>query len=362
MKIRHISLLSTLALTAAAHAQSTSFTYQGRLKNGTAAASGAHDMRFKLFDAATGGTQVGSTQCLNNVALTEGLFSATIDFGPQFLTTAQRFLEIDVRADFGSPCTDVFGYVTLTRQLMTPAPRATAATVANALAAPDGSPATALMVDNSGNIGVGTTTPTHSVHVASPIPALALQDTDSTTDQVGFISYRDSANAERAWIGFGSAGDPDFSIINARPSGDIVLNTLGGGRVGIGTASPLSTLDVRGNIRFGSSGQYLATAADNNLRIIQGTVDPGSGCSDTPTTSGLGFTITVLSCAEIRVNFTTPFTGTPVVVASAEWDFNNGSRYVTCSDTTTSSVAMRVFFANGNNTRAKFRFMAVGPR
>ena len=37
----------------------TTFTYQGRLIDGGIAANGAYDLRFRLFDAATGGAKWG---------------------------------------------------------------------------------------------------------------------------------------------------------------------------------------------------------------------------------------------------------------------------------------------------------------
>jgi hypothetical protein len=76
----------------------------------------------------------------------------------------------------------------------------------------------------------------------------------------------------------------------------------------------------------------------------------------------MGFTVTNLSCGEIRINFTPPFSGTAVVIASADWTSSTGGKYVTCSDATSSTVAIRVFRSNGNNVRESFEFMAVGPR
>jgi hypothetical protein len=41
----------------------TAFTYQGELAGGGVPVTGAYDVRFRLFDAASGGTQIGSTLC-----------------------------------------------------------------------------------------------------------------------------------------------------------------------------------------------------------------------------------------------------------------------------------------------------------
>ena len=256
-------LIAFCLLTSASsvHAQSSAFTYQGKLTSNAQPAEGLHDFRFRLYDAATGGSQIGTTLCLDDLPVTGGLFTATIDFGAggQFVTTGARFLEIDVRANIGQPCTDVFGYVLLTpRQAITPTPSATHAKSAFGLAAADGSPSNAVVVDNAGNVGIGTAAPTHNLHIATVGPTLALQDTDSSGgaggQQVGYVSYRDSGNIERAWVGYGSAGDPDFSIINVRPGGDIVLNTFSnGGKVGIGTPSPQAALHVAGSGIFEGS-------------------------------------------------------------------------------------------------------------
>src|SRR5262245_20484443 len=130
MRTNSIASIIAVAATALsigrAHAQSTAFTYQGRLQNGGAPATGVHDFRFRLFDAASGGSQVGVTQCIDNLAVNQGLFTATVDFGPQFVTPAQRFIEIDVRGDTGLTCGDATGFQTLSpRQLITAAPLAT---------------------------------------------------------------------------------------------------------------------------------------------------------------------------------------------------------------------------------------------
>src|SRR5438552_18397638 len=89
--------LLILFSTAMAFAQTSSFTYQGRLTDGGAAANGNYDLQFAVFDSLSGGTQIGSTQTLNTVAVSNGVFTVTLDFGANSFPGANRFLEISAR-------------------------------------------------------------------------------------------------------------------------------------------------------------------------------------------------------------------------------------------------------------------------
>ncbi len=60
----------------------TAFTYQGELRNGGTPATGLYDLRFRLYDALTGGTQVGSTLCADNVNVADGRFRLNWTSGP----------------------------------------------------------------------------------------------------------------------------------------------------------------------------------------------------------------------------------------------------------------------------------------
>jgi hypothetical protein len=81
-----------------AWAQGTAFSYQGQLTDGAAVANGTYDLRFTLWNAATGGAPQGTTLTQSGVGVTNGLFTATLDFGAQF-TGANRWLEIAVRTN-----------------------------------------------------------------------------------------------------------------------------------------------------------------------------------------------------------------------------------------------------------------------
>jgi hypothetical protein len=97
----------------------TALTYQGRLTDGGAPANGTYDLEFKLYEALSGGSPVGSTVTLGEVTVTNGLFTVQLDFGNVFDGTA-LYLDVGVR-----PGASVGAYTPLTpRQQLTAAPYA----------------------------------------------------------------------------------------------------------------------------------------------------------------------------------------------------------------------------------------------
>ena len=62
--------------TQGAHGLTTAFTYQGRLEQSGSPRNGPCDFNFKLFNADSGGVQVGSSpQAKNSVDVANGLFT-----------------------------------------------------------------------------------------------------------------------------------------------------------------------------------------------------------------------------------------------------------------------------------------------
>jgi hypothetical protein len=90
-------LLATLA----AKAQTTAFTYQGRLTDGTVAANGNYDVQFRLLDTQTvgTGTQHGGTVLVPAVQVAGGIFTVQLDFGAcgTCFDGSPRFVEIAVK-------------------------------------------------------------------------------------------------------------------------------------------------------------------------------------------------------------------------------------------------------------------------
>ena len=97
------------------------FTYQGLLRSGGNPVSGTCDLRFSLWDADSGGLQIGGTQTVANVTVIGGAFTVLLNNAEQFGEGAfngqARWLEIAVNCGNG--------FTTLSpRQALTPTPYA----------------------------------------------------------------------------------------------------------------------------------------------------------------------------------------------------------------------------------------------
>ncbi len=118
MRTSDAVFIAALAVVAPATASAVNrvFTYQGEVeKNGTPF-EGVCDFRFGIFDAATGGSQSGTTQAAS-ATVNGGLFSALINTNDAF-DGGTRFLDVSMRCPGGSG-----SYVGLTpRQELTATP------------------------------------------------------------------------------------------------------------------------------------------------------------------------------------------------------------------------------------------------
>ena len=59
----------------------TTFTYQGSLAESGQPANGSFNIDFSLWDALSGGNQVGSSVMFNGLSVSDGLFTVELDFG-----------------------------------------------------------------------------------------------------------------------------------------------------------------------------------------------------------------------------------------------------------------------------------------
>ena len=100
IKVKIIAGLAGAGLLAMepASGQGTAFNYQGLLTDGAKPANGIYDLAFAIYDSASAGTQQGGSATTSATTVSNGVFSALLDFGNQF-PGAARWLQIGVRTN-----------------------------------------------------------------------------------------------------------------------------------------------------------------------------------------------------------------------------------------------------------------------
>ena len=249
MKARSIrftaAYLALVLLATTGWAQTTAFNYQGRLTDMGNPASGNYQFQFKLFDAATGGTQIGSTIPDVNLTVTQGVFNTQLDFGVSAFPGADRFLEISVRRNAGE------SYVLLSpRQQIASSPysiRTVSAQQADV----------ALDSQKLGGVLANQFVQTNDSRLSddrNPLP--------------GNTNYIQNTTTQQTSTNFNIGG-----------------NGFIGGNVGIGTTNPVSKLDVRGHLTLeagGNPGLFTSALSGEQNRYLSLANSPA-----TPTASGL---------------------------------------------------------------------------
>lgn len=205
-------------------------------------------------------------------------------------------------------------------------------------------------VDSNGNVGIGVT-PSVPLHVkAANNEILRLQSSDTTTGGI-YFSFYDSADAEKAYIGYGSGSNDDFLLVN-RENAAVAFFTNAtervridaSGNLGVGTTSMLG--------RFTVAGGYSYVTDDGTRRLVMG--PDGTGVLlGTSTNHYLRFLTNDAERARITSGgyFKASNAGTYVSSTGAYHEF-----YQTASDIGTSFFASNASYAGtlvfGNTTRA----------
>jgi hypothetical protein len=209
-------------------------------------------MVFRLYDAPTGGNQLGSA-ITQNVNVQNGLFTVALDFGNVW-TGEARYLEISVGSATLAP-----------RVRITPAPYAAFAASAGFAQRPWQSAGSNIFYTD-GNVGIGTSSPAARLSLGggNADTKLAIWQGGSASDVMGLgvgpaqfrLHLHNSSNR--------------FSFLNA-PNGSEVMTILGNGNVGIGTPLPAERLHVIGNIRLANDSSIFGLdqlVGFNDLRLF----------------------------------------------------------------------------------------------
>lgn len=264
-------LIITNAVAFTVHAQTPSaFTYQGRLTDAGAPATGTYDLQFALFDTVSGGAQAGETLVRDDVAVVNGVFTVTLDFdAPVFTSTAAKFLEIGVRPGASE------GDFTLLapRQPITSSPYAVQTINAEQLG---GFPASEYVRKTAGGTDFIQNTTTQQANANFNIVGTGIVGGTlgvGTTPASGFkfdvngsAQVRQVGASRENSIRFEPQSTPRISLIDGGAKGFITFDNLGfhlfaglgptfnsdngitivpsSGKVGIGTGTPSSGLEI----------------------------------------------------------------------------------------------------------------------
>jgi len=115
---------------------------------------------------------------------------------------------------------------------------------------------TAITIDSTRRIGIGTTAPRSSLDVVGTI-RISQDHADPTAS--GSIVYDDTGNTSLTFVNEYNSDDATFGIrMKGATAADEVLTILGDGRVGIGTTTPTTQFEVAGDITVGTdaNGNY----------------------------------------------------------------------------------------------------------
>jgi len=213
-------IVSAIVTGSVAAQTDSTFTYQGELKESGEPANGSYNLDFALWDAISGGSQVGSTIQFNGQPVSDGLFTVELDFGAAAFDGSQLWLEITVDGTELAP-----------RQPLTGTPYAIQTR--------------GIVVDADNNVGIGTSTPVCELQVVNLTPGVGAETAVTADDAAG------------AMAAYSSSLPPPFEHY--------------AGRVSLFSDGATMGLDLRadaaaGDMRFYTGGPWLA---NERMRITE---------------------------------------------------------------------------------------------
>ena len=337
-------LLSAIGLSA--HAQGTAFTYQGRLINNGSPATGSYDFRFRLASDPLGNTYIGGTVLTNGLAVTNGLFLATLDFAGTF-TGNTYWLEVDVRTNGAG------GYTVLSPlQAVTPTPYAifantasnvsgtvSAAQISGAVASANlsGTYSSAIVLNNAGNTfngsftgnGASVTNLNANNLTAGTVPLAQLSGI--TGNQLDAATWQLATNLNGGNAALATNVVSGIAITNAFITNSVFAGN-GSGLTNLNAAKMTGTFT--GNV-IGP-----ASTATNFSGSLAGDVTGAQGATTVGKIQGTALAATVPSAGQVlRYNGTTWAPATDVISLTGNGDItvSAASGAVTLGDTATNA-------------------------
>jgi len=135
----------------------------------------------------------------------------------------------------------------------------------------DAAPVERMRIDSTGNVGIGTSSPSRQLHIKGSASAVRLEDTDQPSVYHEIIENSGQLDIRADHGNTSTTGNMLFSV-----GGSEYMRIDSAGNVGIGTTNPAATVDVNGNARG-------AVTTDNDLSFD---LSATNNFSCTPTGAG----------------------------------------------------------------------------
>jgi hypothetical protein len=124
--------------------------------------------------------------------------------------------------------------------------------------------------ESSGNIGIGTTSPAHKLHVVPGASGVGLILDKMNASEGGEVVFNDATNS---WANDINNGDFRFNMMGANLGGFISTPFIvkNSGNVGVGTTAPATKLEVAGTIKVANGAETCSAAANGGMIRYSGT-------------------------------------------------------------------------------------------
>jgi hypothetical protein len=260
-----LALATLLLPPAPASAQGTAFTYQGRLDSGGNAANGTYDFRIRLASDAQGNTYVGSPVVTNGIAVANGQFVVSLDFGAVF-NGDNFWLEVGVRTN------GAVGYT-----MLAPLQPLTAAPYAQYALTPAGPQGPVGPQGNQGEPG-----PVGATGSQGPIGLTGPQGATGATGATGPQGPQGLPGSADAWSRTGNTGTtPGVNFMGTTDNQPLEIKVNGSRALRIEPATN-STYGYSPNLLGGHSGNIISNG-------FVGAVIMGGGSASNPNRAGNNF-------------------------------------------------------------------------